>query len=189
MANFCKKLTLLVLLLAVGLQGGLFSTGSKKRPLENTAAAAAAPEPVKFVCDYPGCNTTCTEDRYLRQHKKKVHNDTLLHTCNKCGFTTDKSSGLTKHLGVHTRSFICTYCKKAFSQKGGLKRHTKRIHPGAAIDEAEADPAVMPAETGDADNSLAVDQLDNINLDKLEEIDAKEPLDNIDPSNVFIDED
>lgn len=83
---------------------------------------------VKYTCET--CNFTTMNKISLRTHNRRIHQRDLRYHCEHCnkGFMSnyDLQDHVVSHLG--TKTFICEYCGKAYSQKSYLVAHKRMIH-------------------------------------------------------------
>lgn len=85
------------------------------------------------MCDYK-----TKHKRNLLNHHKTIHErqDLQKFSCNHCGKGFSKLEYKKGHEKIHDENrvtYSCSFCKKRFSFKQGLKRHVKTDHEEAKI--------------------------------------------------------
>ena len=85
-----------------------------------------------FVCDF--CNKAFGRKCVLDIHRR-THSDEKPYQCALCNYASCTKSNIQRHLAIHTdnmnrRRFTCDTCKKSFTSKTDLNRHTQS-HTGA----------------------------------------------------------
>jgi len=73
------------------------------------------------------CEFRSKRKDYLKEHMK-VHNAVKEHSCEKCGFKTNRTRELRYHK-CRTKVFSCEICDKRSVSLEALRKHKKRFHP------------------------------------------------------------
>ena len=76
------------------------------------------------MCDI--CGKSFHYQRYLLNHKKRLHVEGKAHQCTDCGKMFRLKQTLQEHMEIHNKKdYICTECGKHFGHYRSYRRHEK----------------------------------------------------------------
>ena len=78
----------------------------------------------QYVCDL--CGKSFYYQRYLLNHKKRLHVDGKAHQCTECGKMFRLKQTLAEHMEIHNKKeYPCSQCGKLFTHYRSYRRHEK----------------------------------------------------------------